>query len=100
MGEHLNRLRQGLRLKGAKILVRSSRGSLQSLATPLNRDENSSVVQPELVMDEFIGMLSFDIKFIEIFRREVFEIERDDRVRLAVYGGCKNVAVIGIWQLQ
>jgi hypothetical protein len=66
----------------------------------LDRDENPSIVQPELVMNEFIGMLGFDVKSTETFRREVFQIEGDNYICFAMYGGCKNVAVITIGQLQ
>jgi len=50
-------------------------------------------------MDKFIRVLNFNIEFTQIFRGEILQVEGNDHVRLAVYGRCENMAVIGVWQL-
>lgn len=71
---------------------------LQRLTLVAHRSAHTGGIQIKQVTDKVVWVLHFDPIRRHRFRRKILAIEGDDHARLAMHGGCEDMAVVGIGQ--
>ncbi len=61
---------------------------------------NRTLMQIELMLDEFIRVHCFDIVLPQRFIREIFQVERNHSLRTCSNGGGKDMTIIDVRQFQ
>lgn len=73
---------------------------LKAAANALHRRNDIGLSKVILEIQEIVGMQKLDIVLLKRCLGKVAQIERDDGIAIAVYGGSEYMPIIGVRQCQ